>query len=58
MEPIVAKNKEHLKELIKSHIENYGETCDLNHIDVSEVTNMNYVFAYSRFNGDKQMGCI
>ena len=49
---IVARNREHLKELISEAIKKYGNKCDLNFIDVSNVTDMSYMFAYSYFNGD------
>lgn len=50
--PIVAKNREHLKALIDSMVWQYGPGCDLNCIDISRVTNMNYLFEFSPFNGD------
>ena len=52
MNELVAKDKEHLKDLIQEEMKKNGPNCDLNHIDVSNVTNMSYMFWNSQFNGD------
>jgi len=49
---VVARDKEHLKELIKKAIEEKGPNCDLNFIDVSHVTDMGHLFHDTVFNGD------
>ena len=49
---IKARNKDHLSTLIQEHIKVHGSECDLNHIDVSGITDMSNVFEKSRFNGD------
>ena len=45
------KNKEHLKELILAEMDIYGNKCALNHLDVSNVKDMSYIFYSSEFNG-------
>ena len=52
MKKIIAKDKEHLKDLIHQEMEKNGPNCDLNHIDVSNVTNMSGLFSFGQFNGD------
>ena len=51
-EKVVAKDKDHLKKLIKAAIKKNGVNCDLNFIDVSQVTDMSRLFEKSTFNGD------
>ena len=59
------KTKEELIKIIKDRISKEGPNCDLNDIDVSQITNMSDLFYESEFNGDiskwnvsnvKQMG--
>ena len=45
-------DKRTLKVLIRSCMEMYGNDCCLNWIDVSEITDMSDMFAYSKFNVD------
>ena len=48
---IIATN-ETIKEIVKSEIKRLGYNADLNHIDVSQVTDMSFLFNDSDFDGD------
>ena len=41
-----------LKLIIEQRIKQNGSKCNLNDIDVSEITDMSSLFSYSAFNGD------
>ena len=49
---VVAQNGDQLKALICAAVAKNGNKCDLNFIDVSNVTNMSRIFQDSQFNGD------
>jgi len=52
MKTVVAADHAHLEELVQGAIEKYGPKCDLNFIDVSNITDMSYMFYNSNFKGD------
>ena len=52
MKKIIAKDTGHLDLLINQEMEKNGPNCDLNHIDVSNITNMSWMFWKSKFDGD------
>jgi surface protein len=46
------KTKAELKQIIKKETRENGFDCDLNHINVSNIADMSYLFCNSNFNGD------
>ena len=46
------ETKEELQDIIKQRIEQEGPEVNLNDINVSNITNMSYLFFNSNFNGD------
>lgn len=49
---IIAQDKIHLDKLIHAEIAVEGYACNLNHIDVSKITDLQELFDSSNFNGD------
>ena len=46
------QTRKELLEIIKDRINKEGSNCDLNDINVSNITDMSYLFYYSNFNGN------
>ena len=49
---IKIKDKKQLQQLTLEEIRLHGPNCDLNYLDVSELTDMSLLFDCSEFNGD------
>ncbi len=52
MQSVMIQHKTHLMNQICSHIYQYGPACDLNHLDVSQLTDLSFVFFNYKFTGD------
>ena len=46
------KTKKELEHIIEDRISKEGPNCDLNDIDVSQITDISWLFEESEFNGD------
>ena len=51
-EKIIVNDRENLLLLIYKEINDYGNECDLNHLDISNVSSMSSLFLDFNFNGD------
>lgn len=51
-QPIIATSRDHLRKIVLKAIKTEGPACDLNHIDVSSVEDMNKIFFKTAFSGD------
>jgi len=49
---ILASDADHLIKIIQKEMKSNGKNCDLNHIDISQVKDLGYIFCESDFNGD------
>lgn len=50
--PIQVRSREELIQHVQSHIKEHGPTCDLNHLDVSGLSDFRNVFDGTHFDGD------
>ena len=46
------KTKKELEQIIEDRISKEGPNCDINDIDISQITDMSYLFYGSKFDGD------
>jgi len=46
------RTKAELEQIIKNRMDIEGFECDLNDVDVSQISDMSYIFSRSQFNGD------
>lgn len=51
-EQIIVHHKKELKKIIQQLIDADGPHCNMNHIDVSKIKDMSFLFKNSNFNGD------
>ena len=51
-EDVIKATDDTIRCIVKNEIKRLGDNTDLSHIDVSNVTNMAYLFLNSHFNGD------
>ena len=49
--PTVATDNKHLRKLVLHNMDRHGARCDLNHIDVSGITDFSGIFANTAFDG-------
>jgi len=50
MTQVKAENRQHLVSLVEEHLKKHGYSCDLNHIVVSQITDLSFFFSESIFN--------
>jgi len=48
----IVATEDNFRDIVEQEIEKYGNNADLNHIDVSKIRVMSYLFKNSDFNGD------
>ena len=57
-EDMIVATNDTIKKIVKDEIERLGYNADLNHIDVSQVTDMSRLFNLGDFNGDISDMCV